>query len=170
VLADTRGIIGFGVIGVKGMSGSLGQPGVYGQHETTNDGPGVVGDGVGADYAGVLGRNSNGTGVWGQSSKTGYSGVYGQHTGSSGYGVVGDGKGDTGAGILGRNGSGYGGQFEGGKAQLMLKPGGAAGKPTTGTHKKGEIYMDSAGTLFVCVASSTATAAAKWKKLSATAV
>ena len=42
----------------------------------------------------------------------------------------------------------------------MIKPGANAGKPTTGTHKKGEIYIDRAGTLFVCVASSTATAAA----------
>jgi hypothetical protein len=49
----------------------------------------------------------------------------------------------------------------------MLKPGGTAGKPTTGTHNKGEIYMDSAGTLFVCT---TSTTAAKWKRVSATAV
>ncbi len=66
--------------------------------------------------------------------------------------------------------SGYAGEFEGGKAQLKLKPAGSLGKPTSGTHSQGEIYMDSAGTLFVCVASSTATAAAKWKRLSATAV
>jgi hypothetical protein len=31
-------------------------------------------------------------------------------------------------------------------------PGTTAGKPTTGFHGKGDIYMDSAGTLFVCVA------------------
>ena len=67
-----------------------------------------------------------------------YEGIYGQHTGTAEYGVVGDGKGPTGAGVIGRNNSGpggegrdsvYGGKFAGGKAQLMLKPGGTAGKP-----------------------------------------
>src|SRR5215211_3433507 len=81
--------------------------GVYGQH-INEAGPGVVGDANGSDYAGVLGRNSDGTGVWGRSSKTGYGGVYGQHTGTAGYGMVGDGKGQTGAGVLGRNSGGEG--------------------------------------------------------------
>jgi len=51
-----------------------------------------------------------------------------------------------------------------------LVPTGSAGKPTSGTHQKGEIYMDSTGTLFICVATSTATAAAKWRKVTTTAV
>jgi len=114
-------------------------------------------------------RGEGDTGMWGSSFRTGWSGVYGQHTGTSGYGVVGDGTGGS-AGVLGRNSSGYGGQFEGGKAQLKLKPGGSTGKPTGRTHTKGEIYMDSAGTLFVCVASGNSTNPAKWKKLSATVV
>jgi len=185
---DGTGVRGQGGTGVWGSSSRTGYSGVYGQH-TGSLGYGVVGDGKGSSGAGVLGRNSGGegvrgegstqaevagvrglgkTGVWGSSSTTGYSGVYGQHTGS-GYGVVADGSGSSGAGVLGRNSSGYGGQFEGGKAQLMLKPGGSAGKPG-GSHTKGEIYMDSAGTLFVCVASTTSTTTAKWKKVSATAV
>ena len=52
---------------------------------------------------------------------------------------------------------------------MRLVPKGSAGKPS-GAHSKGEIYMDSAGTLFVCTASTTSTTAAKWRKLSTTAV
>jgi hypothetical protein len=198
ISTNGTGVDGRGVIGVWGSSGHGGQAGVYGQHHS-EAGPGVVGDGLGSAYAGVLGRNSGGTGVlgegsnqaevagvrglgktgvWGSSAATGYSGLYGQHTGSSGYGVVGDGTGATGSGVLGRspNGPGiegraskYGGKFAGSQAQLMLVPAGTAGKPS-GAHTKGEISMDSAGTLFICVASSTATAAAKWRKVTTTAV
>ncbi len=127
---------------------------------------GVRGEGsTTAEVAGVRGLGT--TGVWGSSSRTGYSGLYGQHTGSAGFGVVGDGTGATGAGILGRNPSGYGGQFEGGKAQLMLTPkGGTAGKPTTGAHLKGEISMDSAATLWVCTVSGTP---GTWRKIATTA-
>ncbi|MGH3145598.1 MAG: hypothetical protein ACRDTR_07325 [Rubrobacter sp.] len=170
---DGTGVRGAGDTGAWGSSSRSGFSGVYGQH-TGSAGYGLVGDGKGSGGAGVLGRNNNGTGVrgegsttaevagvrglgstgvWGSSSRTGYSGLYGQHTGSAGYGVVGDGTGATGAGVVGRNGSGYGGQFEGGKAQLFLKPkGGAAGRPTTGSHLKGELYMDSEANLFVCTA------------------
>ncbi len=104
------GVRGEGVIGVRGLSSTTGQAGLYGEH--SGQGPGIVGDGRGPDYAGVRGRNSDGTGVWGSSSKTGYGAVYGQHTGSSGYGIVGDGKGGS-AGVLGRNTGGRGGQGRG---------------------------------------------------------
>lgn len=169
------GVRGDGAVGVWGASASEGQAGVYAEHTGTG-GPGVVADGKGANHAGVLGRNEDGAGVWGKSSATGFEGVLGEHTGPLGYGVVGLGSGNAG-GVLGRNSTGsgvvgegrYGGWFEGAKAQLRLVPGDSTGAPS-GQHSKGEIYMDSAGTLFVCVASSTATAAAKWKKLSATAV
>lgn len=53
-------------------------------------------------------------------------------------------------------------------------PGTNAGKPTAGQpagqHAKGELYLDSAGTLFICVAPTTGTAAAEWRKVSVTAV
>ena len=45
--------------------------------------------------------------------------------------------------------SGYGGHFSGGKAQVRLVPASTAGKPTMGSHQKGELYMDSAATLWV---------------------
>ncbi len=47
---------------------------------------------------------------------------------------------------------------------MKLKPAGSAGAPTTGTHRKGEIYMDSAGALFVCTAGD-GTTVGTWKKL-----
>jgi hypothetical protein len=184
VSVNNFGIFGQGKAGVVGKSGTNGFEGVYGQH-LGSSGYGVVGDGKGEAGAGVLGRNSDGTGVHGQSSKSGYGGVTAEHTGTSGFGVVGLGTGSTGAGVLGRNSSGigvrgegnngvhgkatggYGGLFEGGKAQLRLVPKTTVGKPTTGTHTKGEIYLDSAGTLFVCTANGTP---GTWKKVSTTAV
>jgi hypothetical protein len=178
------GVRGEGAIGVWGNSSKTGHGAVYGQH-TGSMGYGVVGDGKG-NGAGVLGRNNSGVGyeafgvkgetadaigvkgigrngVIGESSAGGHGAVYGRHTGSSGYGVVGDGRG-PGAGVLGRNSGGYGGEFEGGKAQLKLKPAASAGKPTTGTHTKGEVYMDSAGALFVCTAGD-GTSVGTWKKV-----
>ena len=137
-------------IGVQGSTNGFGGKGVWGITEAT-------------DATGVRGEGD--TGVWGSSSRTGWSGVYGQHTGTAGYGIVGDGSG-WGAGVLGRNPDGYGGQFEGGKAQLKLKLGGSAGAPT-GDHSEGEIYMDSAGALFVCVKGGSP---ATWEKVSTTAV
>jgi hypothetical protein len=181
------GVLGYSTIGVRGegtkagvfgLTDQTGNAGVSGVN--TLSGYGVLADGKGPEYAGVLGRNSDGTGVWGKSSKAGYSGVYGQHTGSLGFGIVGDGTGNAGAGILGRNSggdgvqgegtngvhakatSGYGGLFEGGKAQLRIVPKGSAGKPTSGAHTKGEVYMDSAGTLFVCMANGTP---GTWRKV-----
>jgi hypothetical protein len=61
----------------------------------------------------------------------------------------------TGAGVAGSSTSGYGGSFGGGKAQLRLLPGAAAGAPTTGAHVAGELYADSAGALFSCVTTGT---------------
>lgn len=82
----------------------------------------------------------------------------------------------NGAGVLGRNpqGSGieardsvYGGKFSGSRAQLMLVPkGGTAGKPTTGTHAKGEISMDSAATFWVCTRGGNP---GTWRKVATTA-
>jgi hypothetical protein len=241
IATNNAGLEGRGVIGVRGLSVHGGQAAVYGEH-INEAGPGVVGDANGPDYAGVLGRNSDGTGVWGRSSKTGYGGVYGEHTGTAGYGMVGDGKGQTGAGVLGRNSGGegirgegstqaevagvrglgktgvwgstgvlgysgvygqhtgsagfglvgdgtgstgagvlgrdpsgpgiegrsskYGGKFAGNQAQLMLVPKSTTGKPTSGAHSKGEIYMDSAGALFVCTVGGTP---GTWRKVTTTA-
>jgi hypothetical protein len=180
---DTPTVIGFnvntgsGVVGanrggrpaVEGLAQGNGGTGVQGTLDSdagATAGYGVVGKGRGDSYAGVLGNNPDGAGVWGQSSATGYEGVFGQHTGTAGYGVVGIGTGN-GAGVLGRDPSasgsgmrgeserGYGGYFQGGRAQLRLQPGGSGGKPAAGAHAKGELYMDSAANLYVCVKTGT---------------
>jgi hypothetical protein len=125
-----------------------------GAYEGTNedsDGYGVWGNSKGyglygtssADTgfaAGVLGVGR--IGIHGLSDATGFFAVWGRHTGN-------------GSGVFGDSADGYGGEFEGGKAQLKLVPKGTRGKPTTGTHTRGEIYMDSKGTLFVCTVSGT---------------
>jgi hypothetical protein len=58
-------------------------------------------------------------------------------------------------------GRGYGGQFKGGRAQLRLVPGSGAGRPE-GAHSKGELFMDSAGALFVYVNGGTP---GTWRKV-----
>jgi hypothetical protein len=153
-----EGVVGFGKAnGVRGE----GQAGVVGKSSA----PGysaVVGLHTGSGF-GV--RGSGQTGVIGVSSTPGSSGVRGLNTGS-GFGVVGEGTGSNRAGVLGRNSSGYGGQFDGGQAQLKLTPKGTTGRPTSGAHTKGEIYMDSAGALFVCTADGTP---GTWSKVTTTA-
>jgi hypothetical protein len=159
--------------GVRGESSTVGHAAVVGKHSNAGfDAIGVKGETV--DGVGVKGIGKNG--VIGESPTGGHAAVYGGHIGSSGYGVVGDGTGSTGSGVLGRNTNGngvegrdsrYGGKFAGSRAQLMLEPKTAAGKPTTGTHTKGEIYMDSAGTLFVCTVSGTP---GTWRRVATAAV
>jgi hypothetical protein len=164
--ADT--VEGTGTPGVRGI-GTDGTPGVIGQLEDgVFAGWGVAGYGRGEGNAGVYGYNADTggygvdgygpTGVHGVSSQGGSSGVYGTHNSAShGYGVKGEGKGSGYAGVIGTNsdGGGYGGTFEGGRAQLKLKPKTTQGRPTSGQHAKGEIYLDSAGTLFVCTKGGT---------------
>jgi hypothetical protein len=176
VYGDNAENNGIGVFGDGRGSGVRGHStngnGVYG---LSANGHAIFGEGpVVFEFAGV--RGTGRTGVWGSTGVSGYSGVYGQHTGSAGFGLVGDGTGSTGAGVLGRDPSGpgiegraskYGGKFAGNQAQLMLVPKSTTGKPTSGAHIKGEIYMDSAGTLFVCTANGTP---GTWRKVTTTAV
>ena len=145
------GVSGHGGTGVQGVSYGAG-PGVYGRHSSKTEGHGVKGEGKGSGRAGVLGTNADGGGygVWGLNTSSGGTGVYGY-----GYcGVRGQGR-----------GSGYGGQFEGGKAQLKLTPKGTQGRPKSGQHQKGEIYVDSATHIFVCTGGGTP---GTWRKVTTT--
>jgi len=148
----------------------------------SGSGPGVHGNS--ADGTGVLGQGK--IGILGQSGTTDHGAVYGQHTGTDGYGVLGDGKG-TGAGVLGRNSSsgtgigvkgqgnliglkgestnGYGGHFQGARAQVKLLPNPNVGRPTTGGHQQGELFLDSAAKLFICTVSGTP---GTWRKVATT--
>lgn len=140
---------------------------------------GVFGRGVGTG-AGVRGLSTNGPGVLGETHGAEGPGVLGRHS-DTGVGVLGEGNpGVIGscrtrqtprrrimagqlAGVRGESvdgpgvfGDGHvGGQFKGAAAQLSLVPGAGVGKPTSGTHVMGEIFMDSAASLFVCVAGGT---------------
>jgi hypothetical protein len=60
---------------------------------------------------------------------------------------------------------GLGGEFSGASAPIRLDPATTAGAPTSGTHKRGELYVDSQGSLFLCVADSAGTSAGTWKKV-----
>jgi len=154
---NANGVRGVGKAGVVGKSSTTGWEGVYGQH--TGSGYGVVGDGSGNTFAGVLGRNPSGPGVRGKGSigvwAEGPTGVWAEGW----VGVRGVGRRDV--------KGGYGGQFSGDLAQLHLFPMGTVGKPTTDPHTKGEIYLDSAGTLFVCTDNGTP---GTWRKVTTTAV
>lgn len=142
------GILGKGKHGLHGTSSTTGWGAVVGVNE--GDGYGVVGDATSATYSGVWGRNYGvGAGVRGQSINNNGLGVWAKGL----HGVSGEAT--SGVGVQGISTSGYGGQFKGGKAQLRIVPKATKGRPTTGAHAKGEIYMDSAGTLFVCTVGGT---------------
>jgi len=79
------------------------------------------------------------------------NGVYGYTNTGTGYGVVGFAFGGL-AGVYGYGPGGYGGKFAGGTAPLMLQPAGAAGAPAPAGHVLGELYVDSAGILYVFTA------------------
>jgi hypothetical protein len=182
------GVSGDGHTGMWGMTHKDGWSGVYGDcHSSVTDGYGVVGDGR-REGAGVLGRNSIGTGVQGEGGTTLGTGVRGEGArgvlGKGGTGVWGEGiqvgvRGSCSlAGVWAEgiqfgvdariSGSvgGIGGRFSGHRAQLMLVPRASSGRPQTRPHSKGEIYMDSQGALFVCTADGTP---GSWSRFTTTA-
>jgi len=133
---------------VEGENSSPEGYGVWGKNDT-----GVVGRGQIHGVAGVsLTRDNTYVGI----------GVYGQSEVGPGVAAISSATDRFGAvdGIALREG--YGGRFQGGKAQLMLVPGQTAGVPTAGDHRKGEIYMDLAADLWVCVGDG---APGTWKKV-----
>ena len=56
---------------------------------------------------------------------------------------------------MGQSVNGLGGEFIGGEAPLRLVPSATTGAPKTGTHHKGELYVDSNFDLFYCKADGT---------------
>jgi hypothetical protein len=108
---------------------------------------GVQGYAVGANNAGTFGRNNdlNGVGVFGAAPSG--TGVFGES--ATGFGV--GGKSDSEYGVYGQASNGVGGAFESGLAAIRLVPAASGtGAPTSGAHQVGELYADSAGTLFYC--------------------
>jgi hypothetical protein len=161
-------------IGVYGTASGANGGGVvasaptgYGVYAGSNSGYGVFGistSGVGVggestSTSGVNGSSSTGAGVWGQSnSSTGVNGlstsgvgVWGQSTSSTGV----NGLSSTGAGMWGQSTANVGGVFIGGRAALALGQGGAPGAPSANAHVKGDVYLDSLATVWVCIADGT---------------
>lgn len=68
----------------------------------------------------------------------------------------------AGIGLLGVCNTGYGLVASGGVAPLQLEPSADAGAPTTGPHQRGELYVDNAGSLYLCTVSNTP---GTWTKL-----
>ena len=148
---------------VEGENSSPEGYGVWGKNDTGVVGRGAGVLGTGAD--GVLGRGQihgvAGVSLTRDNTYVGI-GVYGQSEVGPGVAAISSATDRFGAvdGIALREG--YGGRFQGGKAQLMLVPGQTAGVPTAGDHRKGEIYMDLAADLWVCVGDG---APGTWKKV-----
>jgi hypothetical protein len=105
---------------------------------------------LGAAVLGLSTGTSFGPGVEGfvNSVSSAGPGVYGTTTGT-GPGVRGSAIG--GPGVLAQSTSGYGVSAQGGKAPILLTPAATAGPPT-GTHVAGELYVDSNGVFYRCVA------------------
>jgi len=152
---------------------SLAGNAVYGQMHATsgisgaaNQAAGIVGD---SDLGpGVVGASSGDHGVYGLTNLETYAGVYGSdQSAGGGYGLVGQSQTGIGvlgttsasgegiAGIIGSAENGYGVYASGGLAPLFLFPAASAGAPTTGLHGVGEVYTDSRGVLYACVAGGT---------------
>jgi hypothetical protein len=131
--------------------------------EGANSAVGGVAADATVDGFGVTGAGAYG--VFGQSitSRPGFHGVWGISSTGVGTGVFGEGK----VGVRGKamNSTGYAGVFEGGKAQLRLVPSTTYGKPTTGAHLKGELYLDRNVNLWLCTANGTP---GTWKKVTLT--
>jgi len=127
---------------------------------TGTEGAGVSGTATGQNAAiGVFGTGKGpfGIGVAGNGDDVGVAGN-GINVGVRGHGV-------NGVGVSGDSVSGLGGEFRGATAPLRLDPAATAGAPTTGTHHKGELYVDSKGQLFLCIADSTGGNAGTWKQV-----
>jgi len=120
-------------------------PGVHGW-SLNNDGDGVLGTG----QVGVNGTSASGTGVQGE----GTIGVLGSTSAASGSALLGEASGSA-SGVRATSQQGYGAVLSGGKAQMRLLPRGTVGKPTTGTHAVGELYLDRVGSLFICTVAGT---------------
>lgn len=150
-----EGVRGEGNYGVHGVSSVENQVGVYGEH--TGTGYGVIGNGNGASTAGVLGSNPSGAGVMGN-GRIGVQGLSGDTGGSA---MFAEGVGLA-NGMKATSTSSYGAVLGGGKAQLRLLPRPTPGKPTTGSHQVGELYLDKVGALFICTAPGTP---GTWRKV-----
>jgi hypothetical protein len=141
-------VSGNGVMGTRGAaSGVVARVG-----STTANNAGVLGDTDLNDSAGVIGLGRAGVSN---------CGVMGVKAGPSGRyvpaGVVGDANAGGSVvnqatyGVAALNGVGVGLYVDGAQAAMVFAPNDNPGPPTAGQHNKGEVMMDSLGTLWFCV-------------------
>lgn len=147
----------------------------------------VLGDpsGLSGYGASLLGESQTETGVAGRSMF--FTGVCGTSVGASAFtataGVIGESStkygtagfstsnagvraaSSTAEGIRATSTSSVGGSFSGGRAALNLVPKSSTGRPTTGAHSRGDLVVDSAGSMFLCTTSGTP---GKWVKFTVT--
>jgi hypothetical protein len=84
------------------------------------------------------------------------NGVYGFSAVNSGFGSIGVASGDsTTHGVFASSTEGYGLVAIGGLAPIRIRPAAASGAPTSGTHALGELFVDTNGVLYRCVAAGT---------------
>lgn len=137
----TRGVVGRGFVGVSGE----GSTGVEGFGDSSS-GMGVRG--VGRTGVFGVGQSEEGQPPIGVSGTTDtkYRST-GVPDDSPGVGVAGNSA--QGTGVRGTSAKSYGGVFSSNFAQLRLEPAVLrSGPPTTGTHLKGEFFVDASGALF----------------------
>jgi hypothetical protein len=114
---------------------------------------GVAND-AGSDSTELDSTNSFETLIVGNTA-AGSAAVFGINSGTNSVGVFGFGNGTGSTGVSGEAPSGYGVAAAGLLAPLLLLPAAAPGPPTTNAHQLGEVFVDSNGALFQCVAPGT---------------
>jgi hypothetical protein len=129
----------------------------FGVSGTTGSPAGAGVNGFSDAGVGLKGTSKTNDGVVGSSSVEGKSGVFGFNTQPTGpaFGVSGTTGSPDGAGVNGFSDKGYGGSFSGGRAALRFVPTNTSGRPNTGSHQRGELFVDSNGDIFYCKDSGT---------------
>ncbi len=145
-------------LGVDTTDTTTSQPALWVRH----NGHGSAIDAVTFDQFGTPGIYGGGvTGIKGEDLNGGGTGVLGQSTSGIGvYGYTDDGRAvygyaSSGSALYGYTSTGYALTAYPGKAHLLLTPGPTAGKPASGTHARGEVYVDANGVHWHCVAAGT---------------
>ena len=105
---------------------------------------------------GIVGQSVLGVGVHGIANVN--DTPFGDRPGVLGEAIFGN-------GVEGTSRDGYGGQFGGGRAAVRLVPSNGVGPPPDGEHEMGELVLDSAGDLHLCVVATPVGGAATWKKV-----
>jgi hypothetical protein len=182
---DDRAVVGGGLkIGVEGIgTGGDKSIGVRGASGTGVKAEGIGAQGIGVDASAaktaVKATSTNSTAIEASGVTAGLlgtasdgTGVLGLGNGQFGIGVIGNGidvgvraSSPDGTGLSASSDKGIGARFSGGEAPIQLAPALTPGAPKTGTHHRGELYVDSRGELYLCTADSAGGNAGTWRHI-----